>query len=68
MLDKIVVKGARENNLKNVSFGSPKINWLSLPEFLVLANPVWLLTLFLPKVNAVMLKVSLLMLDNFWAI
>ena len=55
-LDKIVIKGAREHNLKNVDLELPRDNLLFLLDFPDPVSPLWLLTPFTLTVNAVMLK------------
>ena len=45
----IVIKGARMNNLRNVSLSIPATSWLLSLESLVRENLVLLSTLFLQK-------------------
>ncbi len=65
-MDKIIIKGARENNLKNINIELPKnklivmtgVSWSQVKSSLHLIQ-------FMLKAKEDMLKVYLLMLDNF---
>ena len=60
-MDKIIIKGARENNLKNINIEIPKNK---LVVYQAQENHPLLLIQFMPKAKEDMLKVYLLMLDN----
>ena len=51
MKDRIVIRGARENNLKNVDLTIPETKWWCLPGFPVRENPAWLLTPFTQRAS-----------------
>jgi hypothetical protein len=48
----IIVKGARENNLKNLDVTIPKDTLTVFTGFQAVANPPWLLTRSTPKGKA----------------
>ena len=66
-IDKLIVRGAREHNLKDVSIELPResLDCLSL-DYQVQVNLVLLSTQSLPKANADMLNLYLPMLANSW--
>jgi len=48
-MDKIIVKGAREHNLKNIDLEIPKNKLVVFTACRNRANHLWLLTLFMPR-------------------
>ena len=65
MLKKIVVKGAKEHNLKNVSLEIPKEKLVVITGLSGSGKSSLHLIQFMQKVKDVMLKVCHLMQDNF---
>ena len=51
MNNEIVIKGAREHNLKNVSLTLPRDKLIVFTGLSGSENPLWRLTLFLPTVR-----------------
>ena len=49
MNDKIIIQGARENNLKNVNLTIPRDKLVVSPDFPVPASPVWPSIPFKPR-------------------
>ena len=63
----IEIKGARVNNLKNVSLKIPRDKFIVITESLAPVNRRWLSTHCMPKVSDVMLNRYRLMPDSIWA-
>ncbi len=49
--DKIIVKGAKENNLKNIDIEIPRDKLVVFTGFQAQVNPHWLLILYMQKVR-----------------
>ena len=64
-MDKIVIKGARENNLKNVNLELPKNKLIVMTGVSGSGKSSWHLIRFLQKDNDAMWRVYQLMQDNF---
>ena len=65
MLKKIVIKGAKEHNLKNISLEIPKDQFVVITAFQGQENHLWPLIQFMLKVKEDMLKVYLHTQDSF---
>jgi len=66
MLKKIVIKGAKEHNLKNISLEIPKDQFVVITGLSGSGKSSLAFDTFMQKVKEDMLKVYLLMPDNFW--
>lgn len=64
-MDKIVIKGARENNLKNVNLELPKNKLIVMTGVSGSGKSSWHSIRFLQKDNDAMWRVYRLMQDNF---
>lgn len=64
-LDKIIVRGAKEHNLKNVNVEIPITNWLSLRDFRVREKALLPLIRYMPRDSADTLKAFRLMQECF---
>ena len=60
----IKIRGAKENNLNNISLEIPRISLLSLQGLVVLVNHLWLLTQYMLKGRDDIWSLFLHMLDN----
>ncbi len=65
MIKKIVIKGAKEHNLKNISLEIPKDKFVVITGLSGSGNHLLLSIQFMQKVKEDMLKVYLPMLGNF---
>jgi hypothetical protein len=65
--EKIIIRGARTHNLKNVSVELPRGKMVALRGFLAPARALWRLILSLPRVSAVTSNPFLPMPVNFYA-
>ena len=65
MDNKIIIKGARENNLKNINIELPKNKLIVMTGLSGSGNHLLPLTQSMQKAKDVMWKVYRLMLDNF---
>ena len=61
----IIIKGARENNLKNVDLTIPRDKLVVFTGVSVVVSHLWLLIQFMQKVREDMWKVFLLMPECF---
>ena len=66
MIKKIVIKGAKEHNLKNISVEIPKDQFVVITGLSGSGKSSLAFDTFMQKVKEDMLKVYLLMQDNFW--
>ena len=65
MIKKIVIKGAKEHNLKNISLEIPKDQFVVITGLSGSGKSSLAFDTFMLKVKEDMLKVCLLMQDNF---